>query len=110
MKGRLKHQPPALKCLKLLQVSVDQWPLALHFFNKLNSRGIKRTAIVFNTALSAVTGSWSNTLRMLHHNLELRVVVNDVSFTTAIGACENGLQQHWGISLLWTAEDAGGKV
>eukprot|EP00434_Breviolum_minutum_P011578 symbB.v1.2.010211.t1/scaffold665.1/size175136/2 len=35
-------------------VSVDQWPLALHFFNKLNSHGIKRTVIVFNTALNAV--------------------------------------------------------
>lgn len=49
---------------------------------------------------------WPRTLEMLARRVSDggAAAVSDVSFSTAIGACENGMQQHLALTLLWDAE------
>ena len=49
---------------------------------------------------------WPMTLEMLATRARNggAAALSDVSFSTAIGACENGMQQHLALRLLWDAE------
>ena len=53
---------------------------------------------------------WPRTLEMLARRVRDggAAAVSDVSFSTAIGACENGMQQHLALTLLWDAEAGDG--
>ncbi|CAK9065876.1 unnamed protein product [Durusdinium trenchii] len=89
-------------------VKRSEWLRALHFLTSMEQLAIKDpSSVAFNAALSAdFLGDWRKTLDMLLTGRARRTQITEITFSTAIAACENGMQQQLALSLLWDAEDS----
>lgn len=87
-------------------VKRSEWLRALHFLTSMEQLAIKDpSSVAFNAALSAdFLGDWRKTLDMLLTGRARRTQITEITFSTAIAACENGMQQQLALSLLWDAE------